>query len=260
MLASFAALILYMLRVSRFFQFRGFLFFLRYLRKYVRTYFAILISRNNVQSSVPTRFNMESSDKPDTTRPTSSGNDEEFLVVFKDDKDVGNPKAMSTARKWLIVIIVSLSSLCVACTSSLYTGTYAQLREDLGSSRIVSTLGLSMFVIGLAVSPMFTAPLSEVWLHDGQFVSFLKDMPLRTKKLSIQFYGRKPVYMISMFCFVVWIIPCAVAQNIQTLLVSRFFDGFSGSTFLSIAGGTVGDVFSSSDLVAPMMIYTASPL
>ena len=37
--------------------------------------------------------------------------------------------------------------------------------------------------------------------------------------------------------------PCAFAQNIQTMLVGRFLDGLAGSAFLSVAGGTVGDMF-----------------
>lgn len=45
----------------------------------------------------------------------------------------------------------------------------------------------------------------------------------------------------------------------QTLLVARFFDGLAGSAFLSVAGGTVGDLFDKSELSLPMMVYTASP-
>lgn len=58
--------------------------------------------------------------------------------------------------------------------------------------------------------------------------------------------------------FAIWIIPCAVAKNIQTLLIARFIDGFAGSAFLSVAGGTVGDMFARHELQAPMMIFTAS--
>lgn len=50
-----------------------------------------------------------------------------------------------------------------------------------------------------------------------------------------------------------------MAQNIQTMLIARFFDGLAGSAFLSVAGGTVGDLFNREQLQAPMMIYTASP-
>lgn len=59
--------------------------------------------------------------------------------------------------------------------------------------------------------------------------------------------------------FVIWIIPCAVAHNIETMLVVRFLDGLSGSAFLSVAGGTVGDLFAKEHLSLPMMVYTASP-
>ena len=43
------------------------------------------------------------------------------------------------------------------------------------------------------------------------------------------------------------------------MLVGRFFDGVAGAAFLSVAGGTVGDLFSKEELIGPMMIYTASP-
>lgn len=57
----------------------------------------------------------------------------------------------------------------------------------------------------------------------------------------------------------IWLVPCAVAKNIETMIVSRFFNGLSGSAFLSVAGGTVGDMFSRHELSAPMVIYTSSP-
>lgn len=52
----------------------------------------------------------------------------------------------------------------------------------------------------------------------------------------------------------IWIIPCAVAQNITTILISRFFIGLAGSVFLSVAGGTIGDMFVKSELSMPMMV------
>ncbi|KEY81177.1 MFS multidrug transporter [Aspergillus fumigatus] len=76
---------------------------------------------------------------------------------------------------------------------------------------------------------------------------------------SLCFYGRKWIYIVSFTFFLIWLIPCAVAQNIQTMIVSRFFNGLAGSAFLSVAGGTVGDLFDRHELSAPMMLYTASP-
>lgn len=50
-----------------------------------------------------------------------------------------------------------------------------------------------------------------------------------------------------------------MAKNAQTMLIARFFDGLSGSAFLSVAGGTVGDMFNRETLQLPMLIYTGSP-
>jgi MFS family permease len=61
--------------------------------------------------------------------------------------------------------------------------------------------------------------------------------------MPIQFYGRRPIYIISFTFFSIWMFACAFAQNTQTMLIARFLDGLAGSAFLSVAGGTVGDMF-----------------
>lgn len=75
----------------------------------------------------------------------------------------------------------------------------------------------------------------------------------------LQFYGRRPIYLASFSLFLIWLVPSAVAQNIQTMIICRFFNGLAGSAFLSVAGGTVGDLFARHELGPPMMLYTASP-
>ncbi|EFQ90423.1 hypothetical protein PTT_12998 [Pyrenophora teres f. teres 0-1] len=157
-----------------------------------------------------------------------------YLVAWDGDADPENPRSMSKLRRWAIVLICATSSLCVTCTSSLYTSTYSQLQPEFGVSRLVCTLGLSLFVAGLGTGPMVLSPLSE-------------------------FYGRRPIYICSFTFFLIWLIPCALARNIETMLVARFLDGLAGSAFLSVAGGTVGDMFGKHELSAPMMVYTASP-
>ncbi|OAL32814.1 hypothetical protein AYO20_07771 [Fonsecaea nubica] len=157
-----------------------------------------------------------------------------YEVRWDGPGDKENPRNFNVARKWIIVLITSVASLCVTFTSSVYTTTYGQLMKEFHCSREIATLGLSLFVVGLAFGPMLLGPLSE-------------------------FYGRRPIYIVSMFFFLIWIIPCAVAQNIQTMIVCRFFDGFAGSAFLAVAAGTVADLFEPKDIEFPMMIFTASP-
>jgi len=170
--------------------------------------------------------------------PHSIPDDDEekrWEVKWDGEKDPMNPRyGRSLMHKWAIVLIMASSALCVTCTSSLYTLTYDQITVEFHCSREVATLGLALFVAGLGLGPMVLSPLSE-------------------------FYGRRPIYIWSYLFFVIWVIPCAVAKNIGTMLVSRFFDGLAGSAFLSVAGGTVGDMFIKSELSLPMMVYTASP-
>lgn len=59
--------------------------------------------------------------------------------------------------------------------------------------------------------------------------------------------------------FVLFIIPAGLAPNIQTLLIFRFLEGFAGSAFLTVSGGTVSDCFDAAGLQAPMLIFTSSP-
>lgn len=108
------------------------------------------------------------------------------------------------------------------------------MNAEFGSSQLVATVGLSTFVLGIALGPLWS-PLSE-------------------------FYGRRPIYLGSFALFMVWIVPSAVARNIETMLVARFFQGFTGSAFLSVSGGTVGDLFHRDHMQAAMALFSCAPL
>ncbi|KZL83104.1 major facilitator superfamily transporter [Colletotrichum incanum] len=150
------------------------------------------------------------------------------------DSDPMSPRSMSKFKKWLVVSIVSCASFCVTAASSIYTSTYSQMDAEFGNSRIVATIGLSTFVLGISLGPMFLSPLSE-------------------------FYGRRPIYIVSWTMYVIWIIPSAVAKNIATMIIARFLDGLSGSAFLAVSGGTVSDLFARHELQAPMLMYSLAP-
>ncbi|KAL3448025.1 major facilitator superfamily domain-containing protein [Aspergillus insuetus] len=144
------------------------------------------------------------------------------------------PRNMSTLQKWVIVWIVCTGSVCVTCASSIYTTTYTQIIEEFHTTHLIATLGLFTFVLGIGTGPLLTGPLSE---H----------------------YGRRPIYLISWTLFIIWDIPPVVARNIETVIVARFFQGFAGGTFLSVAGGTVGDLFSPDGIQAPMALVSSAP-
>lgn len=66
------------------------------------------------------------------------------------------------------------------------------------SDEIVATLGVTTYLFGLAVGSLVLAPVSEV-------------------------FGRRPVYVGSMFVFCLLVLPCAKATSMWEILVVRFF-------------------------------------
>lgn len=124
----------------------------------------------------------EKQQSPRERIPVGVGAEEgkEFEVQFDGDSDPWNPKTKySTLRKWTIVLIGSGCSLCVTCASALYTSTYLQLEKDFHVSREVATLGLTTYVCGLGLGPMFLSPLSE-------------------------FFGRRAIYLSAFGMFFIW--------------------------------------------------------
>jgi MFS family permease len=62
----------------------------------------------------------------------------------------------------------------------------------------VATLGITTYLLGLGVGSVVLAPLSEL-------------------------YGRRPVYLVSMFIFMLLVLPCALAHDLVSVLIWRFF-------------------------------------
>ena len=103
--------------------------------------------------------------EPDVERDARSKDaaaDVSFEVTFAENDPLNPRHRYGALRKWSMVLVVSSTSTCVTCTSSLYTQTYGQIQPEFYTSEIIATLGLSLFVAGLGLGPMLLAPLSEV--------------------------------------------------------------------------------------------------
>ncbi|EMD41088.1 hypothetical protein CERSUDRAFT_111661 [Gelatoporia subvermispora B] len=149
--------------------------------------------------------------------------------VFLEPED--NPKKLSAIRKSIVVLIISIAGLCATCASSMASFTEEGLSSTFHTSHEVTILSISLYVEGLGLGPLLVGPLSEV-------------------------YGRNIVYQISYFLFFALTWPTAFAPNIATFLVFRFITGFCASAFLSVAGGSVGDLYTNEKVANPMAIYT----
>ncbi|KAI0535484.1 major facilitator superfamily domain-containing protein [Xylaria digitata] len=156
-----------------------------------------------------------------TTGETEKKKEEEDvnLVTWNGPDDPENPQNYSRPRKFFITGIWIYGNLCATLASSIWSSGATQVKAQFHQSTIVVTLGISFFLLGFSVGPPLWGPTSER-------------------------FGRKWPMTIGMLLFTIFTIPIAVGKNIETLLVSRFFQGAFGSAPLSLAAGGVVDIWS----------------
>lgn len=144
------------------------------------------------------KASLYSSAVPDAAEATSLTFDSVTLDASE------NPQNFSTTRRWICTVTVVVMTATIAFCSSIHTAAISNVAQYFHCSRVVATLGVTTFLLGFASGPLIFAPLSEE-------------------------YGRNIIYRITLLLFVIFNMACALAPNIQALLVFRFFCGFWGS-------------------------------
>ncbi|KAJ5493072.1 Caffeine resistance protein 5 [Penicillium diatomitis] len=152
---------------------------------------------------------------------------------FTDDQE--NPHNWSNKKRALLTTLICLYTFVVYTTSAIYTASLAGVMEEFGVSSLVATLGLSLYVLGYGTGPLVFSPLSE-----------------------IPIIGRNPVYIVTMFLFVILSIPTAFVRNFAGLMVLRFLQGFFGSPCLASGGASIGDMYSLMSLPYAMMSWVSA--
>ncbi|KAJ5283453.1 hypothetical protein N7505_001433 [Penicillium chrysogenum] len=155
------------------------------------------------------------------------------LIEWDGPDDQENPRNFSACRKWLITVVLGMMTVSVTFASSVFSTASSVTAEKFGVSQEVMVLGTSLFVLGFAFGPIVFGPLSEL-------------------------YGRKKPLMIGFYIFAIFQIPVAVAQNLQTIFVCRFFGGLFASAPLAIVGGMLADLFGPVDRGIAVAIFAAS--
>lgn len=75
-----------------------------------------------------------------------------------------------------------------------------------------------------------------------------------------EMYGRRPIYFASLFLFMLLTLPAALARNIETILIVRFFGAFAASAMISNAPGSVNDVVDEEHRALAFSIWSIGPM
>ena len=193
------------------------------------------LSRASSTSAVgginPTYLTRTRTNKSTATNATT---DPAFEVDFEEDEK-GNPMTWPLWYKGVIIAVMSYATTAVVLYSTSYTSAIPGLIDDWGISRNTGILGVTTYLLGMACGSVVLAPLSEM-------------------------YGRRPVYIIALGCFVIFVLPCALAKNIATILVFRFIGAFCAAAMISNAPGTVNDISDEEHRALAFSIWSIGPM
>lgn len=158
------------------------------------------------------------------------------VVGWDHQQDPEMPLNFTQSRKWLIVSLLSLITAMTPFASSILAPAIETLAKDLQvSSLTMASMPVSIFLLGYAVGPLVLSPLSEI-------------------------YGRYVVFISATLWFCVWLIGCALAPSIETLVFFRFMSGLGGSACQTIGGAIIADVFPVSERGSAMALWMMGPI
>ncbi|KAF5362090.1 hypothetical protein D9756_002703 [Leucocoprinus leucothites] len=178
---------------------------------------------------VPDRDN-NSTKTPSVVEVDKLEEDDIFWVEYEpnDPRDLIN---YSTRKKWAITFVACFATFLSSSTVSAYNFGFRSMIRDLGCTEFQTTLGLSVYPIGLAIVPMFIAALSEE-------------------------FGRWPLFFWSSIGFELCYVMIAMAPNIQVVIAGRFLQGCFSSTGATMVSGTIADIWPVADRGLPMAFFS----
>lgn len=159
--------------------------------------------------------------------------DSPYLVEFLPN-DPRNALNFPQSKKWTITVLQAIATLAVTFASTAYSGGLTSIIMEFNVSTEVVILGISMFVLGFAIGPLFWAPLSEL-------------------------YGRQIPFFFSYLALTAFNAGAAGAPTMAALIVLRFFAGSFGSSPLTNAGGVIADMFEARERGLATALFAMAP-
>ncbi|KAL3461705.1 MFS multidrug transporter [Aspergillus heterothallicus] len=150
--------------------------------------------------------------------PPPLPNREDFVVEFDGPEDPLYPQNWPLKTKLYISVILAFTSICSTFDSAIFSASSRNVSSYFGVGLEVSVLSSTMYIVGYASGPLLWAPLSEL-------------------------SGRRPGIIIAMLGFGIFNTAVAVAKDIQTLMICRFFCGIFGSSPLAVVAAVFAELY-----------------
>ncbi|KAL4963195.1 MFS transporter [Aspergillus stella-maris] len=156
---------------------------------------------------------------------------EEYVVEFAGPDDPMHPQNWPTRKKIMVSALLAFTTFNSTFTSSIFSAANSVVSARFGVSTEVGTLGMSLYVLGFAFGPTFFSPLSEL-------------------------FGRRIPILIGVLGFTVFQFAVATAENLQTVIICRFFGGFFGACPIAVVAAVFSDLYDNRHRGFAITIFT----
>lgn len=150
-------------------------------------------------------------------------------------KPYDSPFTWSESRKQFTTWLSCLITVVTAYTAGSYSPPSTQMSAYFGVGDVAILIGITTFTTGFAVAPMVLAPFSEI-------------------------NGRRPVFIATGVLFVICQLCCGLTRSYGGMLAARLFTGVGGSTFSTMVGGVISDIYHHQDRSAPMALFAGAAI
>jgi multidrug resistance protein len=120
-------------------------------------------------------------------------------------------------KKLLVVTICCITGIISPLSANIYFPALVMIQQDLHTTTELINLTVTVYMIFQGLSPSFWGSLADR-------------------------YGRRPVYLSTLFVYMVSCIGLALSPNYWVLLVLRMLQAFGSSSVIAIGAGVVGDI------------------
>jgi MFS transporter, DHA1 family, multidrug resistance protein len=173
-----------------------------------------LLDQQAGNNSVPSSQQHAESEPKDTN--DTNGNS--ILVSTSGDDDPMDPRNWPLTSRCKNIAILSLLIFVQGWAGAADSMANSNISKEFGVSKVAENLSQALYLFGIGSGCLFAGPLSES-------------------------VGRNPTYLVSTFCYMLFVLGSALTPNFGGQVVCRYFVGLFASATLGINGASVQDQF-----------------
>ncbi|CAK3743257.1 MFS antiporter QDR3 [Lecanosticta acicola] len=137
--------------------------------------------------------------------------------------------------KWILTAIVALAGAAAPMGSSIILPGLVDIAKAFDSTATIVNLSVAMYLLSMSIFPLWWSSFSET-------------------------LGRRTIYIVSFFLFLVFNVLAAVSTSIGMFVVMRILSGGAAASVQAVGAGTIADVWEVRERGAAMGLFYLGPL